>query len=103
MVQFLSINFFSSISSIFVGFSKVPFFCATLYDVYFYLGKNEYDKLKRRGVLHIEEKMKLRYCLKEWIVRLRMYGSASRSVSNSSYYKRVKDKRQGIYLQSQVI
>ena len=30
MVQFLSIFFFSWISSIFVGFSKVPFFCVTL-------------------------------------------------------------------------
>ena len=32
MVQFLSINFFSWISSIFVGFFKSsPFFCVTLY------------------------------------------------------------------------
>ena len=32
MVQFLSINFFSWISSIFVGFLNVPFFCVTLYN-----------------------------------------------------------------------
>ena len=32
MVQFLSIHFFSHISSIFVGFfQKFPFFCVTLY------------------------------------------------------------------------
>ena len=31
MVQFLSIFFFSLISSIFVGFFKFPFFCVTLY------------------------------------------------------------------------
>ena len=34
MVQFLSINFFSWISSIFVGFFKSSrFFCITLYNV----------------------------------------------------------------------
>ena len=31
MVQFLSINFFSWISSFLLGFSKVPVFCVTLY------------------------------------------------------------------------
>ena len=31
MVQFLSINFFSWISSIFVVFQKFPYFCVTLY------------------------------------------------------------------------
>ena len=81
-------------------FPSGPLWPVLVWDFIFYLGKIDYEKLKGRGVLHVDEKMKLRYSLKELVMRLRMYGSASRSVSNSSYYKSHKDKRQRIYLSS---
>jgi hypothetical protein len=54
--------------------------------------------VKGRDVINVDEKIKLRYSLKEEVMRLLMYGAASRCVSHSSYYRSDKDKRQRIYL-----
>jgi len=50
-----------------------PSWPVRVWDVFFYLGKIEYNKLKGRDVLHVKVKIKLRFSLKEWVMILRMY------------------------------
>jgi len=53
MVQFLSINFFLGFLQLLLGFSKVPVFCVTLYNIFSHINETKSLQMCRIHVLEI--------------------------------------------------